>query len=173
MNEPPISGQSAATKHKTPRTGTSSPTTPRTTSNLFEHSVYELGAVPAAHEQLLDPRAQQSSFDLEAGTTLVPLRSMTYTPVAVTAMWSMLALLPRMRRSWRTSIESDELVESGADSLRVVERVVGEAGYTLRFDHTVDFRQGTCNGRDSTGSQTSPGESNLDCPSARSSSPTA
>lgn len=33
-------------------------------------------------------------------------------------------------------------------SLGVVERLVGEAGYTLRLDHTVDFRQVTFNGRD-------------------------
>lgn len=33
-------------------------------------------------------------------------------------------------------------------SLGVVERLVGEAGYTLRLEHTVDFRQVTFDGRD-------------------------
>lgn len=51
-------------------------------------------------------------------------------------------------------------------SLGVIERLVGEAGYALRLDHTVDLSSSTT-ARPSTGFPTVYGASSRDCASAR------
>ena len=75
VKEPPTSGQSASTKASAPLTG-AEPLGREGLGDerhLLGETVDELGAVTAAHEESLDPRSHDPSFDAKGRSPLVAL----------------------------------------------------------------------------------------------------